>query len=124
MKDRSPAFADYFPIWSANTAGMVQLTVWTALAAEGLGASLQASPQFPLYCQFYLTLILQHFNPVIDEAVQKEFNLPSTWALTAQMPFGKPSQPPNPNKAFIPITERVKVFGANLDINSIPFSKN
>jgi len=97
MKDRSPSMADYFPVWSSNTAGMVQLTVWTALEAEGLGAS------------------LQHFNPIIDEDVQKEFNLPSSWALSAQMPFGKPTQAPNPNKSFIPITDRVKSFGAKLD---------
>jgi len=95
MIERTPFLADYFPVWSANAAGMVQLAVWTALATEGLGAS------------------LQHYNPIIDEAVQKEFGLPSTWALTAQMPFGKPSGPANPNKEFKPISERVKVFGAN-----------
>jgi uncharacterized protein len=43
MGERSPAFASYFPVWSGNTAGMVQLTVWAALEAEGLGASLQVS---------------------------------------------------------------------------------
>jgi len=95
MIDRTPFLGDYFPVWSANSAGMVQYAVWTALAVEGLGAS------------------LQHFNPLIDEAVQKELGLPSTWALTAQMPFGKPTGPANPNKEFIAISERVKVFGAS-----------
>jgi len=30
-----------FPVWSENSTGMLQFTVWTALALEGIGASLQ-----------------------------------------------------------------------------------
>lgn len=56
MMDRTPSMADYFPVWSANTAGMVQLTVWTALEAEGLGASLQVR-LYAIDVTFYLYLI-------------------------------------------------------------------
>lgn len=43
---------------------------WEGLRELGVGAS------------------LQHYNPVINEAVQKLFDLPSNWVLDAQMPFG------------------------------------
>ncbi|KZP23808.1 nitroreductase-like oxidoreductase [Athelia psychrophila] len=36
-----PGLAGEFPVWSQNSAGMLQFAVWTALKAEGLGASLQ-----------------------------------------------------------------------------------
>lgn len=63
-------YKDVFPVWSNQSAGMLQLSVWTGLAENGLGAS------------------LQHYNPVIDDAVKEYFNIPTTWKLMAQMPFG------------------------------------
>ena len=33
-----------FKIWDENAAGIIQYMVWTALEAEGLGASLQVRP--------------------------------------------------------------------------------
>jgi len=70
---------------------MHQLAIWTMLEEAGFGAS------------------LQHYNPLIDEEVVKTWNLPSTWKLVAQMPFGVPTQGPG-EKSFQPIDERVKVF--------------
>lgn len=49
---------------------MLQLTVWTALAEQGIGAS------------------LQHYNPLIDVAVTRVFSVQESWRLAAQMPFG------------------------------------
>lgn len=43
-----PLYAENFPIWSLQSAGMLQYVIWTAFASEGLGAS------------------LQHYNPLID----------------------------------------------------------
>ena len=68
------------------------LAVWTALAEKGLGAS------------------LQHYNPLIDEAVAAEFGLPSSWVLQAQMPFGTVAQAAAPVDKQ-PVDSRVKVFG-------------
>lgn len=68
---------------------MHQLVVWTALESEGLGAS------------------LQHYNPLIDDEVKKEWNVPSNWKLIAQMPFGNPTMIPR-EKEFQPLDERVK----------------
>lgn len=84
-------YADRFPVWSEHTAGMHQLVVWTALAEAGLGAS------------------LQHYHPLIDEAVKKEWNLPDSWKLTAQMPFGKAAAAPG-EKEHMPMEKRLQVF--------------
>ncbi|MBP3039398.1 nitroreductase family protein [Bacillaceae bacterium Marseille-Q3522] len=84
-------YADNFPVWSNQSNGMLQLVVWTALEEAGFGAS------------------LQHYNPLIDEAVQKEWDIPSSWKLIAEIPFGKPAAEPG-EKQFQPIAERVKVF--------------
>jgi predicted oxidoreductase (fatty acid repression mutant protein) len=70
---------------------MLQFVVWTSLELEGLGAS------------------LQHYNPLIDEEVRAKWNLPSTWKLIAQMPFGKPTGAPG-EKEFQPLDTRMKVF--------------
>ncbi|MGN7166098.1 nitroreductase family protein [Paenibacillus cellulositrophicus] len=86
-----PSYADNFPVWSHHTSAMHQLVIWTALEAEGLGAS------------------LQHYNPLIDQKVAAEWNIPASWKLIAQMPFGKPTVQPG-EKEFKPLEDRVKVF--------------
>ena len=73
--------------------GILQFIVWTALEAEGLGAS------------------LQHYNPLIKPQVLSTWNIPSSWQLIAQMPFGTPSAPAG-EKTFEPVEGvRFKVFG-------------
>jgi len=42
--------------------------------------------------------MLQHYNPVIDEAVRKRFDLPEHYKLVAQMPFGGIAEEPEPKK--------------------------
>lgn len=91
LQEKFAAYKDNFPIWSEQSSGMLQFVVWTALEIEGFGAS------------------LQHYNPLIDEEVQKTWNLPSEWKLIAQMPFGKPTAQPG-EKQFQPLEERVKFF--------------
>ncbi|MDL2324960.1 nitroreductase family protein [Ruminococcaceae bacterium OttesenSCG-928-A16] len=86
-----PTYRDTFPGWALQHNGMLQYAVWAALEAEGLGAS------------------LQHYNPLIDTAVQNEWNLPKSWQLLAQMPFGKPTALPAP-KEKEPIETRMKIF--------------
>jgi predicted oxidoreductase (fatty acid repression mutant protein) len=91
LQEQFALYADKFPVWSEHTAAMHQLTVWTALAQEGLGAS------------------LQHYHPLIDDAVRKEWNIPESWKLTAQMPFGKPLSAPE-EKDRMAMQDRLKVF--------------
>lgn len=70
LQEQFALYAENFPIWSEQASGMAQFAVWTALAEAGIGAS------------------LQHYNPVVDEAVAKTWNIPASWTLRAQMPFG------------------------------------
>lgn len=91
FQDQFELYSENFPIWSNQTSGMIQLVVWTTLELEGFGAS------------------LQHYNPLIDERVKGEWNLPESWKLIAQMPFGKPTAPAG-EKEFQPIEERVKIL--------------
>jgi uncharacterized protein len=91
LMDNFPLYKDNFPVWSLHTSAMHQYVIWAALEAEGLGAS------------------LQHYNPLIDSAVQKEWNIPEDWKLVAEMPFGKPLAEPG-EKEFSDIDARVKIF--------------
>jgi predicted oxidoreductase (fatty acid repression mutant protein) len=91
LQGKFPAYKDNFPVWSNHSSGMLQHVIWTALEAEGFGAS------------------LQHYNPLIDAEVKAAWSLPEKWKLIAQMPFGKPTAAPGP-KEFQPLEERIKVF--------------
>lgn len=91
LQEKFPSYADNFPIWSLQSSGMVQYVVWTALEQEGFGAS------------------LQHYNPLIDDEVKSEWNIPLDWKLLAEMPFGKPVITAG-EKQFSPVEDRVKVF--------------
>lgn len=91
LQEKYPLYQENFPKWSEQASGMVQLAVWTAMEEAGLGAS------------------LQHYNPLIDSAVAKEWDLPDSWILMSQMPFGSIAAPAG-EKTFQPIESRVKVF--------------
>ncbi|MGR4029005.1 nitroreductase family protein, partial [Bacillus sp. ZZQ-131] len=84
-------YKDNFPTWSQQSSGMLQFAIWTALEIEGFGAT------------------LQHYNPLIDEEVRKEWDVPENWKLTAQMPFGKPVVQAG-EKEFQPLENRVKIY--------------
>ena len=90
--ERFPSYKDKFPVWSLQSNGMLEFAVWTSLEAEGLGAS------------------LQHYNPLIDAEVKKEWQIPESWTLLAEMPFGSIEAPAG-MKEFTSIQERIKIFG-------------
>ncbi|MFT4223151.1 MAG: nitroreductase family protein [Dysgonomonas sp.] len=91
LQNAFPSYSENFPVWSQHTSAMHQFAIWTMLEEAGLGAS------------------LQHYNPIIDEAVAKEWNINSKWKLIAQMPFGTPAGEPG-SKEFQPLESRVSVF--------------
>lgn len=91
LQEQFALYADNFPIWSQQSSGMLQYVVWTSLEIEGFGAT------------------LQHYNPLIDEEVSAEWNIPANWKLIAQMPFGKPVAPAG-EKEFAPLEDRVKIY--------------
>ena len=53
---------------------------------------------------------LQHYNPVIDEAVARTWNIPASWQLRAQLVFGGIAAPAG-EKTFAPVEDRLKVYG-------------
>lgn len=87
-----PLYKDNFPVWSLQANGMLEFAIWTALEAEGLGAS------------------LQHYNPLVDAGVRKAWSVPESWKLLAEMPFGSVAAPAG-DKDFTPVESRVKVLG-------------
>lgn len=91
LQQQFALYSDNFPVWSQHSSGMLQYIVWTSLAIEGLGAS------------------LQHYNPLIENKIKEVWQIPDNWKLVAQMPFGKPVAPAGV-KAFLPLEDRVKIF--------------
>jgi len=71
LQEQFPSYADNFPLWSEQSTGIASFAVWNALAEAGVGAN------------------IQHYNPLIDEKVANEWNIPSNLVLRAQMPFGE-----------------------------------
>ena len=90
LQEKFALYADNFPVWSEQSSGIAQVATWTALSEAGIGAS------------------LQHYNPVVDEAAHREWNLPESWKLRAQMPFGS-NEAPFGEKTFINDDERFRV---------------
>ena len=57
---------------------MHQIALWTALEAEGFGAS------------------LQHYNPLIDTKVKNKYGIDLEWRLRCQLVFGTPADGARP----------------------------
>lgn len=91
LQDSFPLYADNFPVWSEQATGLTQANVWTALAQENIGAN------------------LQHYNPVIDEAVAAEWSIPANWNLRAQMVIGSIEAPAG-EKEYMEDSARFKEF--------------
>ena len=91
LQSKFALYKDNFPIWSQQSSGMLQFAIWTALEIEGLGAS------------------LQHYGELIDGEVRKTWQVPDSWKLIAQMPFGKPTSTPD-EKQVQPLEQRIKFF--------------
>ncbi|KAF2834545.1 nitroreductase family protein [Patellaria atrata CBS 101060] len=92
LMESFPLYSDKFPQWSEHTSAMHQFALWVGLEAEGLGAN------------------LQHYNPVVDQKVQLEWNVPQQWQLKAQLVFGGRAGRPG-EKTFQPVEERMFVHG-------------
>ncbi|MEC3941089.1 nitroreductase family protein [Enterococcus mundtii] len=92
LQEQFALYADNFPDWSEQSNGIATANTWVALSEEGLGAN------------------LQHYNPVIDKAVAKEWSIPANWKLRAQLVFGSPESPAG-EKEYMNDADRFRVFG-------------
>lgn len=88
QKARYPLYADKMEDFTSQSSAMHQFALWTALADEGIGAS------------------LQHYNPLIDDRVQVHWNIDPAWRLVAQMPFGIPLSTPEAKEQHVPLAAR------------------
>ena len=93
LRESFPLYANKVSIWSEQSSGMMQFALWTALENMGYGAS------------------LQHYNPIIDDAVAERWLINPDWRLVAQMPFGVPLDTPAPRTSALPLHERRLIFG-------------
>lgn len=91
LEKKFPLYKAAFEKYSYQSSGMLQYMVWTALSANNIGAS------------------LQHYNPLIDDDVKQMWQLPVSWRLMSQMPFGAINSPAD-DKDFLPLDDRVKIF--------------
>jgi predicted oxidoreductase (fatty acid repression mutant protein) len=70
LQETYPLYAAAFPSFSEQDSGIIAVAAWTALSEAGVGAN------------------LQHYNPVVDESVKKEWQVPESWVLKSQLVFG------------------------------------
>lgn len=91
FQENVPLYAENFPVWAEQSNSMAQYATWMALAEQNIGAN------------------LQHYNPVIDEAVAAKWNIPSNWKLRAQMPFGSIENPADA-KEYATVEDRFTTY--------------
>ncbi|MDR0235806.1 nitroreductase family protein [Acinetobacter sp.] len=91
LQAQFPSYADNFPVWAEHSTAIAQFATWTALNSDGLGAS------------------LQHYNPIVDEQVHAEWDIPKNWKLRAQLVFGS-IEAAAPEKTYMDDTVRFKIF--------------
>lgn len=91
LQEQFALYADNFPDWSEQSNGIATANTWVALEEAGLGAN------------------LQHYNPVIDEAVAQEWDIPTNWQLRSQLVFGSKEGEAG-EKDFLADDERFRVI--------------
>jgi len=91
LQKENPLYSGRYTLWSNQSSGMLQYSVWMSFEANGLGAS------------------LQHYHPPIEDRVRAEWHIPAKWEFMSQMPFGSVLAPPD-EKTFLPIRQRLWVY--------------
>lgn len=91
LEKQFPEYSDNFIVWANQTSAMLQYMIWSLFAEKNIGAN------------------LQHYNPLIDNTVKKEFNIDKNWKLIAQMPFGNILKPAD-EKNILNTEEKIMIF--------------
>ena len=91
LQSSLPNMSKKFSQWSEHSSAIVQVLTWIGLESVGFGAS------------------LQHYNPLIDETIKKEWSINEDWELIAQMPFGLPAGEPG-EKTHVSLEDRLIVI--------------
>ena len=90
LERQFPSYAPNFSIWSEHAHGINLYAIWLAFAEKEIG------------------MTVQHYNPLVDEAVAARYEVPASWKLRAQVPFGSIVAPAGV-KTYIADEERVRV---------------
>ena len=91
MQQKFALYAKSMWDWNQQSNAILQYMIWQVLAENNIGAS------------------LQHYGNLLEDELYKQFNLPQTWKIMAQMPFGKIKEPAA-EKTFEPLENRLKVL--------------
>lgn len=91
QEKKFPLYAAHFKNWGYQCNAILQFMIWSALADQNIGTS------------------LQHYNPIIDGEVKTAFSIPDDWELVAQMPFGGITTIP-PVHSVNPDADKIMVF--------------
>lgn len=91
QEEKFPLYAANFKNWGYQCNAILQFMIWSTLANQNIGAS------------------LQHYNPIIDEEIKDAYNIPDNWELVAQMPFGGITTTPQAH-SIVPDADKVMVF--------------
>ncbi len=91
MQQKFALYAKSMWDWNQQSNAILQYMIWQVLAENNIGAS------------------LQHYGNLVEDELYKQFNLPQTWKIMAQMPFGKIKEPAT-EKTFEPLENRLKVL--------------
>lgn len=94
LKKDFPLYQNQFDMFADHSMGLLQGNIWNSLAELKIGAS------------------LQHYNPLIDDEVKRQWEIPEYYRLTAQMVFGGIGSIPEP-KEKIDADDRVIVYSNN-----------
>ncbi|KKK23920.1 hypothetical protein AOCH_003826 [Aspergillus ochraceoroseus] len=92
FSEKFALYKDHFQPWADHSNAMHQYFLWAGLESLGFGAN------------------LQHYNPLIDAPIAKQWDVPNEWRLVAQLVFGSPEGGPG-EKAQKPLEDRVKIYG-------------
>lgn len=76
LREKFTLYQENVDLWVDQGQGFAQHAVWLALSDANLSAS------------------LQHYNPLIDPFIMKNYDVDSKYQVVAQMPFGKANSKP------------------------------
>lgn len=92
LQDKLPIYAHKFEQWSEHSSAIVQIMTWMGLESVGFGAS------------------LQHYNPLIDEAVKKRMEPWPKMGPYSPNGFWNASRWTWWENAYTPLEKRLFVF--------------
>lgn len=90
LQQNYPDYKENFPLWSLESNGMLQYSLWCMFAESDIGAS------------------LQHYSPLVENFIYTDYQIPASWKLLAQMPFGRITAPAE-EKEYQPLEPRLQI---------------